>query len=449
MKKLIKNGTILTLDQNVGNYEKADMLLNGSTIEAIGPNLQADNCEIIDATDRIIMPGFVDSHRHTWESLIRNIGVDWSLQTYLGEIYYGNYGSVRRPQDDYIGNLIGALEALDAGVTTLLDWTMIISPDHTHELVRGLDDAGIRAVFAHGSPGDASYWNNDSTIDNAEDARRAKAQYFSSDDQLLTMGLAIRGPEFSAWETSVKEIELARELSAVCSMHLGFGTWGHPSQSITRLNEANLLGRDLNFAHANAVRPEEIRLLAEKGGSISVTPEIEMMMGHGYPATGLARENGLNVALGVDVVTSTGGDMFTQMKFALQAERARVNQQQLNEGVMPGPELHISAERVLEMATIKGAKALLLDHKIGSLTPGKQADFIMVRKDDINVFPVNDPVGIVTQCAHTGNIDSVYVGGRAVKKDGKLLHHDLTKLRKLAEESRDHLVKTKQNLLHK
>lgn len=210
---------------------ESDMLINGSTIEAIAPHLEAEKheeYEEIDATDRIIMPGFVDSHRHTWESLIRNIGVDWSLQTYLGEIYYGNYGSLRRPQDDYIGNLIGALEALDAGVTTLLDWTMIQSPDHTHELVRGLDDAGIRAVFAHGSPGDASFWNNDSAIDNAEDARRAKARYFSSDDQLLTMGLAIRGPEFSAWETSVREIQLARELDAVCSMHLGFGTWGTP-----------------------------------------------------------------------------------------------------------------------------------------------------------------------------------------------------------------------------
>ncbi len=339
---------------------------------------------------------------------------------------------------------MGALEALDAGVTTLLDWTMIISPDHTHEMIRGLEDAGIRAVFAHGCPGDTEYWNNDSTLDNAEDARKAKVRYFSSEDQLLTMGLAIRGPEFSAWETSVKEIELARELNAVCSMHLGFGTWGHPSQSITRLNEANLLGRDLNFAHANAVRPEEMKLLAEKGGSISVTPEIEMMMGHGYPATGLARENGLNVALGVDVVTSTGGDMFTQMKFALQAERARVNQQLLNEGTMPGPELHIAAESMLEAATIEGAKALMLEDKIGTLTPGKEADFIMVRTDDINIFPVNDPIGVVTQCAHTGNVDSVYVGGKAVKQNGKLLHHDLQKLRKLAEESRNHLVKEKQ-----
>jgi 5-methylthioadenosine/S-adenosylhomocysteine deaminase len=438
-KKLFKGGIVLTLDAAIGDFKQADVLVDGEKIVEVRPNIEATDCEVIDASNMIVMPGLVDSHRHTWESVVRNVGADWSLQKYLSSIYYGNIGSKRRPQDDYIANLLGAIEALDAGVTTILDWSMVISPDHADEMVRGLQESGIRAVFAHGCPGDGDFWNRESTLHNADDSRRLKLRHFSSKDQLLTMGLAIRGPEFCSWETSVDEIKLARELDAVCTMHLGFGTWGAIDRSIEKLNRAGLLGRDLNFVHGNAISPEEIKMIAENGGSISVTPEIEMMMGHGYPAIGLCLENGVRPCLGVDVVTSTGGDMFAQMKFALQAERSRVNETILAKGEMPGPPLHISAREILEFATIEGAKALLLEDKVGTLTPGKQADIIMIRTTDLNIFPVNDPVGTVVQCAHTGNVDSVFVAGNAVKRDGKLLNVDLDRVRKLAIEARDNI----------
>lgn len=437
-KKLFKNGTVLTLDQTLGDFKKADVLIEGSKIIEVKPNITDSDCEIIDASNMIVMPGFVDTHRHTWESVVRNVGADWSLQKYLGSIYYGNIGSKRRPQDDYIANLLGALEALDSGVTTFLDWSMDISLDNTEELIRGLQESGARAVFAHGCPGDGDYWSRESTLTNSDNSRQIKQKYFSSSDQLLTMGLAIRGPEFSSWDTAVEEIKLARELDVLCSMHLGFGTWGSVDRSIEKLNNIGLLGPDLNFAHANAVSPEEFKLVAESGGSISVTPEIEMMMGHGYPAAGMFVENGGRPVLGVDVVTSTGGDMFAQMKFALQATRSRVNDKILASGNMPEP-LNISARDILEFATVDGAKALKLDQKVGSLTPGKEADIIMVRKTDLNIFPVNDPIGTIVQCAHTGNVDSVFVAGNAVKRDGKMLNVDLERVRKLANEARDHI----------
>lgn len=440
-RKLFKDGIVLTLDKAIGDFRKADVLVEGSKIVEVKLNIEASDCEIIDASNMIVMPGLVDSHRHTWESVVRNVGADWSLQKYLSSIYYGNIGSKRSPQDDYIANLLGALEALDSGVTTILDWSMVISPDHADEMIRGLQESGIRSVFAHGCPGDGEYWNRESTLHNTEDSRRIKQRYFSSKDQLMTMGLAIRGPEFCSWDTSVDEITLARELDALCSMHLGFGTWGAIDRSIEKLNNAGLLGKDLNFVHGNTVSPEEIKMLAEKGGSISVTPEIEMMMGHGYPATGLCLENGLRPCLGVDVVTSTGGDMFAQMKFTLQAERSRVNETILAKGEMPGPPLHISARDILELATVDGAKALLLEDKIGTLTPGKEADIIMIRTTDLNIFPVNDPVGTVVQCAHTGNVDSVFVAGNAVKRHGKMVNVDLDRVRKLAIEARDNIFK--------
>ncbi|MDI5787850.1 amidohydrolase family protein [Bacillus licheniformis] len=171
------------------------MLIEGSVILDVAESIEAGDAEIVDASNMLIMPGFVDTHRHVWESVIRGIGADWSLQTYLNRIYYGNYGSMRRPEDDWAANYLGALEALDAGVTTLLDWTMIESPDHTDQLIAGLKDAGIRAVFAFGTSGDAEYWDRDSDLSNMDEAKRVKS-IFQSKDQLLTMGLAIRGPEF-------------------------------------------------------------------------------------------------------------------------------------------------------------------------------------------------------------------------------------------------------------
>src|SRR5690606_25249167 len=239
------------------------------------------------------------------------------------------------PEDGYIANLLGALEALDAGVTTLLDWSMVISQEHTDELIRGLKESGIRAVFAHGIPGDRDYWSRDSRLNHTEDSKRIRSRYFSSDDQLLTLAVAIRGPEFSSSSATVHDIQLARELDVPCSVHLGFGTGGPVDRSIAKLRREQLRGPALTFVHSNTIREEEFKAIADAGASVTVTPEIEMMMGHGYPATGLILANGGRPALGVDVVTSTGGDMFAQMKFALQAERARVNARLLMEGEMP------------------------------------------------------------------------------------------------------------------
>ncbi|WP_341282718.1 amidohydrolase family protein [Paenibacillus sp. FSL H8-0537] len=435
---LIKNGYFLTMDKALGDFKKADMLVEDSIIVSIQEELDASDCEIIDATDMIVMPGFVDTHRHVWESLVRTIGADWSLPTYLQNIYYGGFGSKLRPADCYAANLLGALEALNAGVTTLLDWTMIYSPEHADGLIQGLQNAGIRAVFAYGASGETEYWDRSSKKIVSDDVYRVKRQHFSSDDQLLTMGLAIRGPEFSHWDATVQEIRLARELDAICSMHVGFGSWGPDDRSIEKLYKAGLLGPDLNMVHANTMGYDEYKMLADSGASISITPEVEMMMGHGYPATGLFIENGGTPTLGVDVVTSTSGDMFTQMKFMLQAERARTNQNLLASKNMPG-ELSLKAQQVLNFATIAGAKALGLDRKVGTLTPGKEADFIMVRMTDLNLFPASDPVGAIVQFANPSNVDSVFVAGRPVKRHGQLQHVDLNHIRKMANESKEYL----------
>ncbi|MEO2258484.1 amidohydrolase family protein [Paenibacillus amylolyticus] len=437
---LLKNGCVLSMDARIGQYKRADVLIQDSLIMAIQPDLDIPDAEIIDASSMIIMPGLVDTHRHMWESLVKTAGTNWSLPVYLQNLYYGAMGSKLRPQDSYIANLLGSLEALNAGVTTVLDWSMPYSPDHTDELIRGLQDAGIRAVFAHGVPGETDYWNRDSQLTYSNnDVRRVKERYFSSRDQLLTYGLAIRGPEFSHWDTTVKEIELAQELDAICSMHAGFGSWGSVDRSISHMYEAGLLSPRVNIVHGNTMGMDEYKMLADSGASLSVTPEVEMMMGHGYPATGYFLELGGTPTLGVDVVTSTGGDMFSQMKFALQAERSRANEELLQQGEMPG-ELNLQSSQVLRFATSAGAQALGLEQKVGTLTPGKEADLIMIRTTDLNLFPVHDPIGAVVQFANPSNVDTVFVAGRLVKREGKLVHVDLDAIRHAAMQSQEYLL---------
>ncbi|WP_416296418.1 amidohydrolase family protein [Paenibacillus illinoisensis] len=438
---LLKNGCVLSMDARIGQFNRADVLIQDSLIAAVQPNIEVSDADVvvIDASDMIVMPGLVDTHRHMWESLVKTAGTNWSLPVYLQNLYYGAMGSKLRPQDSYIGNLLGSLEALNAGVTTVLDWSMPYSPDHTDGLIRGLQDAGIRAVFAHGVPGETSYWNRESTLSYPENIRGVKERYFSSSDQLVTYGLAIRGPEFSHWDTTVQDIQLAEELDAICSMHVGFGSWGSVDRSISRLYEAGLLTPRINVVHGNTMGMDEFKMLADTGASLSVTPEVEMMMGHGNPATGYFLEHGGTPTLGVDVVTSTGGDMFSQMKFALQAERSRTNELLLAQGAMPG-ELSLQASQVLRFATSAGAQALGLERKTGSVTPGKEADLIMIRTTDLNLFPVHDPIGAVVQFANPSNVDSVFVAGKLVKQNGKLLHVNLDHIRSKAMESKEYLL---------
>ncbi|WP_145331452.1 amidohydrolase family protein [Paenibacillus xylanexedens] len=438
---LLKNGCVLSMDARIGQYKRADVLIQDSLIVAIQPNIEVSDTdvEVIDATDMIVMPGLVDTHRHMWESLVKTAGTNWSLPVYLQNLYYGAMGSKLRPQDSYIANLLGSLEALNAGVTTVLDWSMPYSAEHTDELIRGLQDAGIRAVFAHGVPGETMYWNRESRLAYPENVRGVKERYFSSNDQLLTYGLAIRGPEFSHWDTTVQDIQLAEELDAICSMHVGFGSWGSADRSISRMYEAGLLSPRINVVHGNTMGMDEFKMLADSGASLSVTPEVEMMMGHGYPATGHFLEHGGTPTLGVDVVTSTGGDMFSQMKFALQAERSRTNEYLLQQGEMPG-ELSLQASQVLRFATSAGARALGLEQKTGSLTPGKEADVIMIRTTDLNLFPVHDPIGAVVQFANPSNVDTVFVAGKPVKREGKLLQVDLDEIRRKATQSKEYLL---------
>jgi cytosine/adenosine deaminase-related metal-dependent hydrolase/ribose/xylose/arabinose/galactoside ABC-type transport system permease subunit len=433
---LLRGGTVLTLDPALGNFRNADVLIEGTKIAAVGPDLAANGAEVIDASNMIVMPGFVDTHRHIWEGLLRNVGADIALEGREGYIRYvlGKFAPSFRPQDAYVGNLVSALGALDAGITTLLDWSHIQgSPEHTDAVIKALQDSGIRGVFAYGFP----WWGDWNDRQPSWFVRAAK-EYFSSKDQILTLALAAPGPEFVDFEIARDHWKLAREVNARITTHVGVGSYGQEGK-VQEMGEAGLLRDDTTYIHCTTLNETEIQMIVDTGGTVSLAAPVEMMMGHGMPPIQKFLDRGLKPSLSVDVETNVPGDMFTQMRSVMSLQHAQSYEKQLA-GDTKAPE-RITTRDVLAYATIEGARANGLAHKTGSLTPGKQADVIMLRTDRPNVFPVNDPIGAVVWGMDTGNVDSVFVAGKPMKRDGKLLHVDWNAVKKAVMESREHVMK--------
>ncbi|MEA2467606.1 MAG: 5-methylthioadenosine/S-adenosylhomocysteine deaminase [Thermoleophilaceae bacterium] len=434
-RTLIRNAWIITLDPELGDLQNADLLIEGRHIAAVGRDLGVEDAEVIDGTDRIVIPGFVDSHRHTWQTAMRNIAADWTLTQYFTGILVA-LGPVYRAEDTYAGSLLGTLEAHDGGISTLLDWSHALnSPDHSDAAYQALADSGSRAVLAHGN--DSSIWVNPDQLSDWSDLERVRRQYCSSDDQLITVAMAPRGPDFGSIEPAQADWRKARELGIRISVHIGVGGFG--KRSIAQLHDHGLLGPDTTYVHCSRSDDDELAMIADSGGSASVAAEVEMHMGHGYPPTARLLEVGIRPSLSVDVCTGIGGDMFGQMRINLALQRAMENEAHLDAGTTP-ESLSLRARDILEFATIQGARAMGLDHKIGTLTPGKQADVVVLRADRLNMYPVNHPVASAALAANTSNVESVFVAGTAVKRDGELVGVDLDRVRRLATESRDYLL---------
>jgi cytosine/adenosine deaminase-related metal-dependent hydrolase/ribose/xylose/arabinose/galactoside ABC-type transport system permease subunit len=433
---LIKGGTVLTMDPSLGNFRKGDVLIEGTKIKAVGPDLAAGGAEVIDASNMIVMPGFVDTHRHIWEGLLRNVGADTPLEGREGYIRFvlGKFAPSFRPQDAYVGNLVSALGALDAGVTTLLDWSHIQgSPEHTDAVIKALQDSGMRAVFAYGFP----WWGDWNDRQPSWFVRAAK-EYFSSKDQMLTLALAAPGPEFVDFEIARDHWKLAREVDARITTHVGVGSYGMEGK-VQEMGEAGLLREDTTYIHCTTLNETEIQMIVDTGGTVSLAAPVEMMMGHGMPPIQKFLDRGLKPSLSVDVETNVPGDMFTQMRSVMSLQHALSYERQLL-GDGRAPE-RITSRDVLAYATIEGARANGLAHKTGSLTPGKEADIILLRTDRPNVFPINDPIGAVVWGMDTGNIDSVFVAGKPMKRNGELLHVDWNAVKKTVSESRDYVIR--------
>jgi 5-methylthioadenosine/S-adenosylhomocysteine deaminase len=422
---LLKSGCVLSFDQAVGDFDKADVLIEGKRIAAVGRNLAAANANVIDATGTIVLPGFIDTHHHLYQALLRNIQGNGLLADYFRDIANGPNSATRffRPQDAYIGGLSGALRSLDSGVTTIADVSQVNnSPDHSDELIRGFQQSNARIVYAYtAGAGPDVKW--------PQDLERLLKRYFSSSDQLVT-------PAFSA--------SVNRDMLATGRKY-GMRIWSHIVETLPnsfpkdfeQMGAEGVLRSDIVYIHFTGATASQAKLVADTGGAVSAAVPIEMTMRHGMPVVQVCLDNGVRPSLSSDVETSMSADMFTMMRSCFLLQRAMANERSI-QGDKDPPKL-LTARDVIAMATVQGARDCALDKKVGSLTPGKEADIVMLRADTIDSFPLNNAYGAIVTGMDTSNVDTVMVAGKVVKRHGKLVGVDLARLRKDATQARDYV----------
>ncbi len=411
-RMLIRNATILTMDPRLGDLAGGDLMIEDGRIAAVGRDLKAQDAEIIDGERLIVLPGLINAHLHTWETGLRGIGGTWLAPDYHKNMH-GNMTSKFSAEDTYLATLLGALGQINAGTTTLMDWCHNNStPAHTDSAIDALFEAGIRSVFGHGTvkppqkEGEPHYSEIPHPRSEIERLRKGR---LCQDRSLVTLAMAILGPEFSTTQVTLADFRLAREMGLMSSSHV----WNRPGKispdGFYPVIEAGLLGPDHNVVHGNFVPDEELRAMVEAGASFTVTPAVELQTSPTVTLIGRLLALGKKPSLGADAEIFVAGDMFHVMRFALQAQRIFDNQDCGRAG--RPVETLLSPRQVLEWATIEGARALMMEDNIGSLTPGKQADLICIAADHINLAPINDPVQAVVLYAERSDVESVMIGG--------------------------------------
>lgn len=417
---LLQGGVVLTLDRQVGDFPRADVLIEDGKIREVRPNITAADAVVVDATNTIVLPGFVDTHHHHYQGILRNVLPDGILADYFRDVS-GLLTRNYEPQDAYAGELVTALGAIERGLTTVVDTSQVShTPAHTDEALRGLRESGIRALFAYSTgQGDG--------VQHPRDIRRLKPRYFNSDDQLVTLAL-------QAGLASAADWPLARELVVPIVEH-AVGTLTPASDIILGLAQNRQLGPDVEFIHCAGLSAAAWQAIADNGVHVSLAVPIEMQMRHGMPPIQETLDHGLRPSLSSDVDTNMAQDPFTLMRSAFTLQRVLLNERAL-QGEENLPPL-LTARDVLELATIEGARGAHLERKVGTLTPGKEADIVLLRTDRLNVWPLNNVVGAVVTLMDASNVDTVFIGGQVRKWRGSLVGVDVARVMRLAQESRD------------
>lgn len=424
MKTLIRCGWLVSMDPTVGTLREAELLVEDDRIAAVGRNLGATADQEIDARGMIVMPGLVNAHLHTFQAAMRGLGTEWTAPDYF-RLQAGDMSTRYQPEDNYLGNLVGALNQIDHGVTTVLDFCHNLKTQaQVERSVDGLEESGIRAVFAM-ARGMESPMTPDAAVSAGRRPLTAEATSLrkgrlASDDRLVTLALAMSGPHWSTYEVCVEHARLARELGILlCSHATKKSAQARVPDGYDRLAAEGLLGPDHNLVHCQLLTDEELKRILDTGASITSTCMNELHDYPEFPAAGRVHALGFLPSIGVDVEVQVPGDMWRETQTALRAARQEAMMKLAAKGEKAA-RIPVPAKDALAWATMGGAKALRLDHKIGSLTPGKQADLILLRGTDLNLFPVHDPVYAI-EMAHAGNVDTVMIAGQVKKRGGRLL----------------------------
>ncbi|KAL4925296.1 uncharacterized protein BDV17DRAFT_272303 [Aspergillus undulatus] len=443
---LIKGATVVPMNRDNEVLYHHDILIEDSWIKCLGPDLSipttsdGSTAVIIDAKNSIITPGFVNGHHHMWQHLLRGITADWSLFGYACHLRTV-HGSLYAAKDMQIANYAAGLSLLSNGVTTVLDHCHAVnSPGHADAAIKGLKDAGIRGTFCYGFypnptvPGVPESVADDpfDQTQRINDALRVRSKHFTNNDassSLLTFGVALDDPTNLTRDENIKGLKAARALEPrIITAHASVVSDGEPKPEIVQqLEDAGMMGSDLVFSHGVWFTDDEIDAVRRSRAGVIGTPDTELQMGMGYPIIWKANDLGCRTGLGLDITSNQGNDFVAQMRLALQVQRAREYAHGYDEAVQR--DLRRKTADVLRMATLGGAQAMQLDSLIGSIAPGKKADLVLFRCDDIDTVPVVDPIATVVFHASPKHIDTVIVDGNIVKQNGRLVGLDWDSLR--------------------
>jgi len=426
---LLRGGTVLTLDPELGRLDGGEVLVVDGRIAAVGQTMDGlpSGAVVVDTTDCIVTPGFVDGHRHCWQGSLRRLAVDADLATYLA-ITHDGVARHYRPEDMYVGDRVALVGALDAGFTTVLDLSHNTrSRAHADAVLQAYRDTGIRAVHASAPP-NAYEWEEHWP----DDLHRLKE--IVAAEPLITLRMAIDMRRVRPVE---ELMAIARELGLAITMD---GVMGPGSaDELTSLGERGLLGPDVTLIHATALSESAWEHIERSGVQIvlATTSDEQLSLAGGVPPIQRALDTGRKPGLSVDVEISLAGDAFTQMRATLLTQRMLAVMQRAAGEKQPAM---LDNADLLEMATVSGARAVGLADTVGSITVGKQADLNVIFAGGINSLPGGNPVGIVVQGVDRADIRAVFVGGTLRKWDGQVLGVDVDDLRARAEASRDHVL---------
>jgi cytosine/adenosine deaminase-related metal-dependent hydrolase len=446
-RKLIRDGWIVSMDAEVGDLRRGSVLVEGSRIAQVADHIDApDDCEVIEAEGMIVHPGFVDTHKHLWQTALRGVVGDRTLVGYFSDVRR-DYLSRYRAEDARLGTLVGALELIAGGTTSVLDHSHgVVSPDHSDALADGELASGIRGVWAYGYcpvevEGQQAFASH---AERVKDAYRLKETLFSSTgSSLLRMGVAATEQNLLPLELTENEIRSALDMDMVWTSHTHCGPGNAPiTRGFHTLVAKGLVDHRAVLSHCNEFRVDDFDVVRDLGAHFASSPDSEIALGIAQPTPYRdALLANVQPSLGTDCVTCMSGDMYANMRVALMFAR-----HQLNNG--PGSnyetivEQRVSTRDVFRWATLEGARALGLDSDIGTLTPGKLADIVLVDTRALNLAPVLDPVADLVLHGHAGNVDTVLINGKVRKRAGKLLDVDLVSLLAQLDASRDYLLAT-------
>lgn len=410
-KTLLRGGCVLTLGLRTANLKQGDVLIDGEVIAEVGPSIRARDAETIDATDTIVMPGFVDTHRHASTALFRNLGE-------LGATGTPSEAATATPDDVYAATLIGLLRAAEAGITTVVDRSHAPADDGSAEAaLRAHADSRLRTVFVHAG--------------DARGPRPDVAERLAEAAGPMT-GIAWGSTLPASPDLDAVSAEWARARQAGLRIHVHPGREGSSPGAISRLAERGLLGEDVTLLHQTELDDADAEAIAASGAAVALTPVSEMTGGSGSPPIQPLIDRDIRPGLGIDDERLSSGDMFAQIRATISLQHATVFDRKLA-GKAGLPRL-MSTRDAIRYATVDGARVAGL-RVTGSLEPGMQADVVVLRADRPNIFPVNDPIGAVVWGMDTSNIDWVFVGGQAVMRAG-VLEADAQRVRALTEEAR-------------